>query len=103
MILGSLKRISAVAATVAATKLPTYVSADEDCGNRKEFSKQRTRDFPLGSHFYGKLRVRVLKVRREKGLEHSVSEYTVETRLFSDSYSSCFTEQDNTGVISTDT
>merc|ERR1719478_1443839 len=103
MIRGSLKKLSAAAAGVASTRLPIHSwTEDTECGNRKEFSIQRTTNFPLGNHWYGKLRVRVLKVRR-KGCGHSVSEYTVETRLYSDTYSRCFTDEDNTDVVATDT
>lgn len=104
MFVVSLKRLSAAAAGLAAARLPSQASYADECpSNRKEFSTQRSTNFPLGNHWYGKLRVRVLKVRRDKGLQHSVSEYTVETRLYSDVYSRCFTEQDNTDVVSTDT
>mmetsp|Transcript_101525 Transcript_101525/g.176236 ORF Transcript_101525/g.176236 Transcript_101525/m.176236 type:complete len:767 (-) Transcript_101525:287-2587(-) len=102
MFLGSLKRLSAAAAGVAAARVPSHCLA-EDSPNRKDFSRQRSAEFPLGSHWYGKLRVRVMKVRHEAGVRHSISEYTVETRLYSDIYSKCFTDEDNTDVVSTDT
>jgi hypothetical protein len=62
----------------------------------------------LTGHHHGKAKVRVLKVRhasvngsgREK---HSVSEYKVETRLFSPEYAKVFTDDDNAGLIATDT
>mmetsp|Transcript_10070 Transcript_10070/g.23212 ORF Transcript_10070/g.23212 Transcript_10070/m.23212 type:complete len:139 (-) Transcript_10070:153-569(-) len=49
-------------------------------------------DFPVAAHHHGKAKVRVLKVRHDAsggaagGEKHSVSEYTVHTRLYSPEY-----------------
>eukprot|EP00937_MAST-01D_sp_MAST-1D-sp2_P002110 g2110.t1 len=65
-------------------------------------SRLRTRDFPLAQHSHGKSKVRVLKVRRGD-TSHSVSEYTVKTKLFSEEYGRTFTDEDNTDLVATDT
>jgi urate oxidase len=100
MLLASLQRMGAAAVGVVAVRLPAtqQVSSAEERKNQ-----QRSVSFPLADHWYGKLRVRVLKVRRETAVKHSVSEYTVHTKLFSDAYGRCFTDEDNTGVVATDT
>ena len=46
--------------------------------------------------------MRVLKVRREGGV-HAISEYKVETTLFSPAYDRVFTKGDNTDLVATDT
>ena len=50
---------------------------------------QRKTDYDLARHQHGKTRVRVLKVRREGGV-HAISEYKVETTLFSPAYDRVF-------------
>ena len=63
---------------------------------------QRKTDYDLARHQHGKTRVRVLKVRREGGV-HAISEYKVETTLFSPAYDRVFTKGDNTDLVATDT
>jgi hypothetical protein len=70
-------------------------------------SRLRDESFPLTSHYHGKAKVRVLKVRRPAAGQspgrHEISEFTVQTRLFSSEYSRVFTEEDNSGLVATDT
>lgn len=68
-------------------------------------SSIREADFPLVHHQHGKARVRVLKVRRpEEGSgRHEISEFTVNTRLFSKEYAKVFTDNDNAHLVATDT
>jgi len=67
-------------------------------------SKLRTRDFKLKKHCHGKASVRVLKVRREVDVgRHEISEYTVNTVLWSDAYEKVFTQEDNSDLVATDT
>eukprot|EP00927_Polykrikos_kofoidii_P040456 TRINITY_DN3457_c0_g1_i3.p1 TRINITY_DN3457_c0_g1~~TRINITY_DN3457_c0_g1_i3.p1 ORF type:complete len:771 (-),score=127.48 TRINITY_DN3457_c0_g1_i3:255-2567(-) len=106
MIRGSLKRLSAATAGVVATRLPVHSQNEEYGGcpsNRKEFSQMRSSNFPITKHWHGKLRVRVLKVRRQGVYgQHTVSEYTVDTKLYSND-DKIFTEENNENVVSTDT
>mmetsp|Transcript_25351 Transcript_25351/g.30049 ORF Transcript_25351/g.30049 Transcript_25351/m.30049 type:complete len:346 (+) Transcript_25351:36-1073(+) len=79
-----------------------------DCApaTTKDFTKLRTNDFNLSHHHHGKAKVRVLKVRHSsKGSneKHSVSEYTVKTRLYSPEYEKVFTKDNNQGLVATDT
>mmetsp|Transcript_10071 Transcript_10071/g.23216 ORF Transcript_10071/g.23216 Transcript_10071/m.23216 type:complete len:353 (-) Transcript_10071:288-1346(-) len=66
-------------------------------------------DFPVAAHHHGKAKVRVLKVRHDAsggaagGEKHSVSEYTVHTRLYSPEYEKVFTQDDNSDLVATDT
>ena len=46
---------------------------------------------------------RVLRVRRSDDKADTVQEYTVATRLFSPAYSKVFREEDNEGLVATDT
>jgi urate oxidase len=62
----------------------------------------RDTDFPLTHHHHGKARVRVLKVRRSAA-RHEISEFTVNTRLFSSEYAKVFTANDNADLVATDT
>lgn len=62
----------------------------------------RSKNFPLVEHCHGKARVRVLRVRRYEDKD-TVQEYTVDTRLFSPVYSQVFTDQNNEGLVATDT
>jgi urate oxidase len=102
----SVKRLSAAAAGIAAVRLPTHCFAEEP--NRakpptKDFSKLRRTNFPIQEQWYGKLRVRVMKVRQEAKGEHSVAEYTVNTKLFGESFAKSYTDGDNRDCIATDT
>lgn len=56
-------------------------------------------------HNHGKCRVRVLKVHRPKNPDgvHKVYEYTVATTLFNPDYGRVFTDEDNSGLVATDT
>mmetsp|Transcript_33862 Transcript_33862/g.101982 ORF Transcript_33862/g.101982 Transcript_33862/m.101982 type:complete len:728 (-) Transcript_33862:124-2307(-) len=63
---------------------------------------QRKRSYDLARHQHGKTKVRVLKVRREGGV-HTISEYKVETTLYSPIYERCFTKGDNAELVATDT
>ena len=75
------------------------------CGEKKEekLSKLRTREFPLDYHHHGKSKVRVLKVRHGSGGTHKISEYSVNTTLFSPRYADCFVKEDNSDLVATDT
>ena len=55
----------------------------------------------LAENFYGKSRVRLLKVLRE-GTRHEVREWTVGVYLMGE-FERCFTVGDNTGIMATDT
>jgi urate oxidase len=77
-------------------------SAQQAQAQGAKLSQLRTQSFPLADHNHGKARIRVLKVGRADE-RHTVHEYTVETKLFSPVYTRVFTEQDNTGLIATDT
>mmetsp|Transcript_88695 Transcript_88695/g.177345 ORF Transcript_88695/g.177345 Transcript_88695/m.177345 type:complete len:345 (+) Transcript_88695:58-1092(+) len=74
-----------------------------------KISKLREEEFPLTIHHHGKAKVRVLKVRHnsdggvEGGEKHSVSEFTVHTKLFSPEYAKVFTGEDNDSLVATDT
>jgi urate oxidase len=63
--------------------------------------------FQLTQHNHGKSGVRVMKVRHTKEgstTRHSVSQYTVETTLYSpDTYKKVYTAGDNTDLVATDT
>ena len=73
------------------------------CNSKPDgITKLRTEDFELADHCHGKARVRVLRVRRDTET-HTVQEYTVATRLFSPVYSDVFTEENNAGLVATDT
>jgi len=85
------------AAAAAGALIPGYAFADD-----KKLTSLRKSDFELARHRHGKTRVRVLKVRKEDGV-HSVSEYNVETTLYSPIYERCFTKGDNAELVATDT
>ena len=72
------------------------------CASLALCEAQRKTDYDLARHQHGKTRVRVLKVRREGGV-HAISEYKVETTLFSPAYDRVFTKGDNTDLVATDT
>lgn len=97
---------AAVAATYGLAGGDTAVCAPYSGGKT---TKCRVQDFPLAVHHHGKSKVRVLKVRHaagsgcEGGEKHSVSEYTVQTRLYSPEYAKVFTGDDNTDIVATDT
>lgn len=63
--------------------------------------------FQLTQHNHGKSGVRVMKVKHKKegqSTRHSVSQYTVETTLYSpDTYEKVYTAGDNTDLVATDT
>ena len=98
---------SAAAAGVGAVALAgagTFAAAQSarPAGTSSSLTQQRTFSYDLDDHNHGKARVRVLKVRRNSAT-HSVSEYTVQTRLFSPDYAKVFTDEDNTDLVATDT
>lgn len=69
-------------------------------------SRLREHEHALSSHYHGKWRVKVLKVRRPPpGVEapHDIAEFKVAVRLYSDEYEKVFTEDDNADLIATDT
>lgn len=72
----------------------------------KTSTRLREENFPLAFHHHGKAKVRVLKVRHSPGNggeRHSVSEFTVHTRLYSPVYEKVFTDEDNSDLVATDT
>lgn len=99
------RRLGAAAAGVAAVRVPAHCHAEEP--NRKpptkNFSTLRRTNFPIKEQWYGKMRVRVMKVRQEAGGDHSVAEYTVQTKMFGDSFAKSYTDGDNRDCIATDT
>ena len=83
--------------------LPRIAAATSaPCASLALCEAQRKTDYDLARHQHGKTRVRVLKVRREGGV-HAISEYKVETTLFSPAYDRVFTKGDNTDLVATDT
>ena len=83
--------------------LPRIAAATSaPCASLALCEAQRKTDYDLARHQHGKTRVRVLKVRREGGV-HAISEYKVETTLFSPAYDRVFTKGDNTDLAATDT
>ncbi len=76
----------------------------DDATSSSSPSTLRQRDFPLREHSHGKTRVRILKVLRDTNLDqHAIFEYNVETKLFCKDYAKCFTNEDNTDLVATDT
>lgn len=65
-------------------------------------TQQRTTSFPVPIHNHGKAKVRVMKVVRT-GSKHFCYEYSVDTTLFSPAYEKVFTQEDNGGLVATDT
>jgi urate oxidase len=55
----------------------------------------------LGENRYGKSRVRLVRVKRERGV-HEIREWSVEVLLQGD-FESCFTDGDNSKILPTDT
>jgi urate oxidase len=95
---------SAAAVVAAAASMSIATATAAECkSNPDGLTQQRTQDFPLTEHFHGKTRVRVLRVRREEGKDDTVQEYNVQTKLFSPMYNKVFTEEDNDGLVATDT
>lgn len=108
--LGRVLSGGSVVAAAAALKVRSYGGGDAaECTPYKgKMSSVRTEDFPLTKHHHGKAKVRVLKVRHSStngsGRErHSVSEYTVHTRLYSPEYDKVFTADNNADLVATDT
>ena len=95
-----LGRRLAASAAVASFAAQQLVQAQS---NPSGLSRQRDRDFNLTDHNHGKARVRVMKVRRAEDGTQSCSEFTVHTKLFSPEYTRVFTDEDNTGLVATDT
>jgi len=85
------------------------------CNINNIMSSVRTKSFNLSSHCHGKTKVRVLKVRRNANRDpstnsvntddkyHDISEYTVESTLWSPIYSRVFTDDNNNDLVATDT
>ena len=96
---GALAARSAAVAGGLAAMAHSRMPAEAQGGKLEQL---RTQSFPLADHNHGKARIRVLKVGRSDQ-RHTVHEYTVETKLFSPVYTRVFTEQDNTGLVATDT
>ena len=102
------------AAAVSASGLAFAAAASSassvsDCSSSKPDGLRRLRSptdsssFSLAEHYHGKKSVRVLRVRRAPGKHDTVQEYTVATRLFSPMYSKVYTQEDNKGLVATDT
>jgi urate oxidase len=66
-------------------------------------SSLRTEDFNLATHNHGKIGVRVLKVRRQSNGKHTISEWTVQSKLWGPLYKRVFTNGDNSELVATDT
>lgn len=99
---------AAAAAAASATALAIATGSTSECiSNPNGLTKQRKADsdtkFRLADHYHGKTRVRVLRVHREEGKPDVCHEYTVETRLFSPSYTKVYTHEDNSNLVATDT
>jgi urate oxidase len=77
------------------------MSTETDAAAGK-LSRLRVSDFKLTSHSHGKAKVRVLKVRNEAPGK-TISEYTVNTTLYSPMYQRVFDQEDNTDLVATDT
>jgi hypothetical protein len=87
--------------TNAPTNAPVGTSIES---KQSKLTKLRTKDFSLPMHSHGKTKVRGLKVRRNQDTgEHVISEYTVETTLYSPDYEKVFTLEDNSDLVATDT
>ena len=89
----------AVAFGVPSSLRPHFAEAKASKGQ----THLREKDFPLSEHHHGKAKVRVLKVNREKDGMHQVSEFNVNTRLFAPVYGRVFTQEENAGLVATDT
>jgi urate oxidase len=87
---------------LASSTVSRPAAATPYAGGKK--TSVREQDFPLVHHQHGKARVRVLKVRRPAGGgRHEISEFNVNTRLFSSEYAKVFTDNDNADLVATDT
>ena len=97
-------KLGLAASAAAAAAAAFAASNSSECKSLPDgLTQQRTKDFNLSEHYHGKSRVRVLRVRREEGKMDTVQEYTVETRLYSPVYTRVFQEEDNSGLVATDT
>ena len=98
-----LRRASMFGAAGASALAAHWAHKQSLCKSKPDgITKLRTEDFELADHCHGKARVRVLRVRRDTDV-HTVQEYNVATRLFSPVYSGVFTEENNAGLVATDT
>ena len=93
----------AFAAVASSTSNVSECATSKPDGLRQLRGPSTTSNFALAEHFHGKRSVRVLRVRREQGKNDTVQEYTVATRLFSPMYNKVFTQEDNEGLVATDT
>ena len=106
-----LARLSRVARPLAAASVTAagfaYANSNILCASSKDkpdaLTRLRSQEYTLSEHYHGKARVRVLRVRRQPDGTHTVQQYSVETRLFSPEYDRVFTQEDNEGLVATDT
>lgn len=93
-----------IAAAASASGFALAAHRQSDCLSKPDgLRSQRRKDFTLSSHYHGKARVRVLRVQHSQNGQDTVQEFTVQTRLFGSMYDKCFTNEDNTDLVATDT
>lgn len=107
---GAVVALMAVAGGLGSAVIMAQSESHEESENSAETvvsastsSSLRERDFPLREHNHGKTRVRILKVIRDDPNQHVICEFNVETKLFCEDYAKCFTKEDNSDLVATDT